>query len=351
MLAFLGVCLAMLVTPLIWRAVWMGWGPPDSAPPSYLPALELARERAPFRRDPIDELRWMNPDYVIIGDSMAGRIDAIRLTNLSSHPVAPILANATGSAYWYLVFKNYVVASGVRPKWVVVFFRDTNLTDPLFRLDGDERGKIDQVALAREDALNTVLAARSQGAWFRKHALMTDRWSRAHVLVDRIYAVERARIWVEPAITSWLARIAVGRQRRKAFLADVNTLFELDRLRPLAAADIEAPEERDIDFRANVDASTLPLFLQLAKENDLNLCFVRVLRRPHDGRPPDEPEGLRRYVRDLRGYIEAHGAVFLDDRDDPEMARIPYGDGDHIARGEGPHYTDLFFARLSRLSR
>jgi hypothetical protein len=345
------MCLAMLATPLIWRVAHAGWGSEGAAPPSYLPALELARERAPFRPDPIGDLRTMNPGYIIIGDSMAGRVDAARLTVLARQNVAPILQNATGSAYWYLVFKNYVVASGARPKWVIVFFRDTNLTDPTFRLNGEYRGTLDQVALDREDELDAVIAARAQGAWFRGHPLTAGRWSRVHSLIDRAYGIERTRVWVEPAMAAWLARVAVGRQRRRAFLADVNTVFELDRLRPLASADIAAPEDRDLDFRSNVDASTLPLFLRLAKEHDLNLCFVRVLRRPQNGQPPDESPALARYVSDLRTYIDAHGAVLLDDRDDPQMARITYADGDHIARAETGRYTDLFFARLPSFAR
>ncbi len=349
-LALLGACLAMLATPLVWRAAHVVWGPPGSPPPSYLPALELARERTPFRPEPIEDLRRLEPDYVIIGDSMAGRIDVARLTKLSGSTVAPLLLNATGSAYWYLVFKNYVVASGIRPKWVIVFFRDTNLTDPLFRLTGEYRGTLDPVALDREDELSAVIAARAESAWFRARGPIADRWSRVHTAIDRMYGVERARVWLEPAITSWLARLVVGRQRRKAFLADANTMFELDRLRPLATADIGAPDDRDTDFRSNVGASTLPLFLRLAQERGLRLCFVRVLRRPQNGRPPDESPELSRYVRDLRSYVEAHGGVLLDDRNDPEMARIPYADGDHIARGEPRHYTDLFFARLSKLS-
>jgi hypothetical protein len=349
--AFAGVCLAMLTAPLIWHVARVGWAAQESAPPSYLPALELARERAPFRREPIDDLRTMRPGYVIVGDSMAGRLDVARLTSLTRQNVAPILQNATGSAHWYLVLKNYVVASGIRPKWVLVFFRDTNLTDPLFRLGGEYRGVLDQVALDREDELNAVISARTQGGWFRAHTLTTDRWSRVHTLIDRMYGVERSRVWVEPAMTAWLARVAVGRQRRRAFLADVNTMFELDRLRPLASADIGAPEDRDLDFRSNVTSSTLPLFLQLAKQHGLNLCFVRVLRRPQNGRPPDEPAALTQYVRDLREYIEARDAVFMDDRDDPEMARIAYADGDHIARAETGHYTELFLARLARFAR
>ena len=40
-----------------------------------------------------------------------------------------LLQFASGPAYWYLAFKNYLVASGVRPRVTFFFFRDTNLTD------------------------------------------------------------------------------------------------------------------------------------------------------------------------------------------------------------------------------
>jgi hypothetical protein len=33
------------------------------------------------------------------------------------------------------------------------------------------------------------------------------------------------------------------------------------------------------------------------------------------------------------------------------MARIAYADGDHIARAETGHYTELFLARLARFAR
>jgi len=350
--ALAGMCVALLTMPLLWRAARLAWGPPaSSAPPSYLPALELARVRAPFDSGPIENLTSMDPGIVVIGDSMAGRIDPGLLTELSGTPVAPILQNATGSAYWYLVFKNYVVASGISPRVVLVFFRDTNLTDPMFRVAGEYRNRLDEVAHDREDELNAVVAARSGGAWFRSHVPADDRWARVHTLVDGAYGIERARIWLEPAMTGWVTRVVVGTQRRRAFQAEMNAMFELEHLRVMTAADMAATSERDTDFGANVDASTLPLFLDLAHRKHIRLCFVRVLRRPDNGRPPDDSPGLTRYVQDMRRYIEGHGATLIDDRDDPDMAKLAYADGDHIAREEKRHYTSLFYLKLSRVAR
>ena len=56
---------------------------------------------------------------------------------LGYRDVAPIYYAATGSAFWYLALKNWVVASQVRPKLVIFFFRDENLTDA--DVQGDRR--------------------------------------------------------------------------------------------------------------------------------------------------------------------------------------------------------------------
>ena len=43
---------------------------------------------------------------------------------------------------------------------VLIFFRDTNLTDVMFRLDDQFRWSLDLAALEREDELNAVVARR-----------------------------------------------------------------------------------------------------------------------------------------------------------------------------------------------
>lgn len=82
----------MLVVPLVIHVANARHGA-DAAAASYLPALEGPRARDPFNPQPIAE-----------------------------HAGA-------GSAWWYLVLKNWVIASGAHPRCVFVFFRDTNLTN------------------------------------------------------------------------------------------------------------------------------------------------------------------------------------------------------------------------------
>lgn len=330
-----GILAMILVVPLAWRVALAAWGPRAAdAVPSYLPILEAERPREPFVADPIDDLRSLDPGIVTIGDSMAGRIDPDLLTTLAEMPIGPILENATGSAYWYLVLKNYVVASGIRPRLVVIFFRDTNLTDVLFRLDGPYRPTLDHVARDREPELNAVVAARTRGPWRAVY-----QWTEA------IYGVSRARAWIEPRIARWPAAVVAG-NRADALLEHVNGAFTLDKLRTMAQADLAAVDTQEANFPAHVRASVLPLMIDLAKQHGLRLCFVRVLRRPVDGQPPEEGPELQQYVRDLRAYLADAGMIYLDDRDDPALAALPYADGDHVSRDARAPYTTRFWAKV-----
>ena len=338
-LRFLGTVIVVLAAPLAWWILVGAWGPtPGDQPPSYLPALEARRPRQPFDPTVIDDLRRLNPQYVVIGDSMARRISPGHLAKISGASVAPLYQNSTGPAFWYLTFKNHLVASGVRPAWVFIFFRDTFLTDTLFRLTGRYRAKVDTAATDAEPDLNRIVAARTG-----------DRWYAVHRAVDEVYAAERAREWLEPKLTAWPAALVTGRSGVELLLDEANEAFDLERLRNIAAADVAEASDAEADFERNVDSSVLPLILELAREHDLRVCFVRVVRRPENGRPPADSDALARYVRNLRAYVVARGAAFIDDREDPRLARLPYSDGDHITEAARPVYTDIFWPKVQDL--
>jgi hypothetical protein len=313
-----------------------------AAAPSYLSALEGPRARHPFDGSRIPELQRLNPGYVVIGDSMAGtRIDEGRLGELAGRPVAPLLQAGSGSAFWYLALKNWVIASGIRPRCVFIFFRDTNLTDVMFRLDEQFRWSVDMVAGEREDEVNAAIASRTEGPWYRLHSL-----------VDRLYEADRARRWLEPAVTSWPAEVLIrSKRRRTEFLKETNTRFGLEHLRPMEAADIQASADRDADFDRYVNRSVLPLMIRDAKRAGVPLCFVRVQRRPVGDRPPEQSPALRRYVAKLDAYIRANGEYFRDDTGDPALTLDMYEDGDHIAREARRRYTEIFFERLQPIFR
>src|SRR6185436_2279510 len=181
LLQLIAIVLLALVVPLSLRFVHGHSADATSRVP-YLPSFPGHRSR-PFQAERIPELRQMNPGAVVIGDSMAGtRIDERLLSQLSGVPVAPLLQAGSGPAFWYLALKNWVIASGIKPRVVFIFFRDTNLTDTMFRLDEQFRWSLDMVAGDREDELNGVVASALEGPFYA-----------VHDAAEAIYAGDRAR--------------------------------------------------------------------------------------------------------------------------------------------------------------
>jgi hypothetical protein len=304
----------------------------------YLPVFPGHRSQ-PFHAGRIPELQQMNPGAVVIGDSMAGtRIDERVLSKLSGVPVAPLLQAGSGPAFWYLALKNWVVASGIKPRVVFIFFRDTNLTDVMFRLDDQFRWSLDMVAGDTEEELNDVVHSALDGPFYAVHQGL-----------ERTYHVDAARRTIEPIVSRAPARWIAGSAGQPGLLEHANQRFGLHHLRVMEAADMAA--DAGTDFAASVKRSVLPLMLREAQRGGFKLCLVRVQRRPLNGQPPVQSPALKKYVHDLREYVQARGGILHDDTGDPAITLEMYEDGDHIARHASADYTRLFYERLRVLFR
>ena len=310
--------------------------------PGYLPSLEIRRPHEPFRAVAIDDLRLGNPRWVFIGDSMLGtRIDPRQLGRIATtgdENVAFLYHAATGPAWWYLAFKNQLLVSGVKPRMTFIFFRDTNLTDTMFRLEGQYGHGLDEVASPSEPELDALVAAHRKGAWHR-----------AHRVFDNAYEANLATSWMEPAIRRWWVRWGDPRPGAiESFEWNVDQIFSVDSLRYDVPADLAQSDVTDRpDFTRDLPTSVLPLIINLSRQHGIPVCFVRVQRRPVGNKPPEQSPALVRYVADLRAWLEANGAMFHDDTGDPELTLDLYEDGDHV--GDRHRYTEIFRKRLDPL--
>jgi hypothetical protein len=313
-------------------------------PLGYLPSLELRRSHKPFRDVAIEELRVGNPRWVFIGDSMLGtRIDPFYLGRISTRGdevVSFLYHAATGPAWWYLSFKNQLIASGVKPRMTFIFFRDTNLTDTMFRLEGHYGNALDEVATGSEPELDRLVAAHRKGRYYRVHRG-----------VDTVYQADVATSWMEPLLRRWWVRWQDPRPTAvEAFEWNLDQTFSVDTIRYDVGADLAQSDVTDApDFHRDLQGSVLPLIVNLSKQHGVPVCFVRVQRRPIDNRPPEQSPELQRYVADLKAWVEGNGACFHDDTGDPEMTLDLYEDGDHVA--DRRRYTDIFRKRLDQYFR
>jgi hypothetical protein len=337
--ALLAVVFGVLAVPLGLRAVNRAVRQPDAAP-SYIPSIESPRVRGPFDSEAVAALREAANDYILIGDSMAGtRIDPGHLSRLiGGHGAAALFHPGSGPAYWYLTFKNLVVNAGLKPRAVVFFFRDENLTDTLFRV---YPSALDRVARNQEPVLDEILAARARGTFYRLHGA-----------IRRVYQYDQTRAWLEPLILNAPVAWSAGRRARKKLLDTINNeVFTLEALRPSAAADMAAASGEALDFDRNLETSVLPEIVRLSKVSGIRVAFVRVQRRPSAGGPPLQSPALQDYVRKLRGYLEANGAVFHDDWGDQDQPLSVYEDGDHVKKAFRRVYTEIFFRKNPEIFR
>jgi hypothetical protein len=311
------------------------------APPSYIPSLEAARPRFPFNPGPREELRRFAPQYVFIGDSTLGsRIDPKYMTRNLRLPAWWVMQPGTGSAYWYLALKNAVLDSGVKPKVVFIFFRDFLLTDVLFRVDDQFRWTVDTLAGPVEPELDRAIARRLDGSW---HAVPR--------LLDAAYAFRPVRAAADTLARQLPVQAVAGPARAGELQQHLNASFGLEKLRPMIAADIASGEDELGDFARMLPRSVLPDMIALGRAHGVRLCFVRVQRRPRPDGPPAQSPLLRRYISDLRRYVESNGAVFRDDTGDPDYPLAWYTDGDHTAFRYRQRYTELFSQKLAFLFR
>jgi hypothetical protein len=74
-----------------------------------------------------------------------------------------------------------------------------------------------------------------------------------------------------------------------------------------------------------------------------------VKRRPGpDGVTPETP-ALRRYVGDLRAWLESEGAALVDDTGDAVQTSDWFKDGDHMLGSKRREYTEHFARRAATL--
>jgi hypothetical protein len=310
---------------------------------------------APFDSRHRARLVSTRPHVVLIGNSMVyTRFDSRILNELVSPTRVDVLAiGGSRSVVWYALLKHTVVASGVRPRRVVVFFRGKEIVE-LERRGGELAlaHSIDGHDAIIEEKYGTRAGGRDDGPlaelvpWER---LRAASWNRIDALALRF--------------STALADGPVGERRKKR----INRLFGVEALRPEPEeADERADALEDVDERADgsgksagdkrkrghysIEGSFLPEMFELAKKNDIALTFAHVRMRRHAAGEGDTP-GQAKFVRALRAYVEKHGATYLDLTQDEWETLDFYGRGDHTAPHHKRAYTRRFASAHPELFR
>lgn len=310
--------------------------------------LVLASRSAPapprraFDQRTVRRLQRMKPDWVLLGNSLVNTRFHERTLNRLLAPQRASMLGVSGSksAVWYLTLKNQVFPV-THPRRVLIFFYAYELTSPRQRALGSEHARLEPVMLDDEPVVERKLAPHEEGwiavlGWKLGHFAPFDR---LHRMVDDPIDDAATRV------AELLAPEPDREQRKK----ELNEVFALGNLRSVpAAAQQEQQPEGTRSFAKDVDGSFLPDIIELAKEANVPLTFIRIRTRElAEGGTLSAEE--QTYLKDLQAYLRDNGAKYVDMAGESWETIELYGEGSHISRRHTARYTGLFVEHMSRV--
>lgn len=293
-----------------------------------------------FNAQHLKKMRRVKPHYVVVGNSMVGsRLHPPTLSKLLA-PTRVVVITEPGSmsSRWYLFLKYSIVPSRHRPRRVIFFFRDRELTSPRLRIEGKHARRLARAAPVEDPVLTAKLAPSL------KEPINHLRWR-----LGRLIPIERFHDVAQERVADWSTRLSSAfasehdpDAREKA----INSVFALSSFRNVPN---EGAEDVDPDWDfSGVDSSFLPDILEVAKSHGLPLSFVRVRGRSIAEGSPD-PAVVTAYLAKLRSYLEGHGALYFDMKSADWETADMYGSTDHIKGGLTRRYTQLFAEHMAHL--
>lgn len=268
-------------------------------------------------------LAQARPDVFFLGNSMMGRgIDLKQMEDLLQQEVDGHQGPGSGSAYWYVYFKNVILATKPPPQVVVLFFRNRELTDTRYRTDPPYRLQIENFSLQDEPELMERAFHRFQSPLDRR---MKEQWK----LNDMR---EMAKSTAENTIRDVIAPMLRGYKaytRQVAFYQVFHHRLSI----PSLLTQIQLSQETDyptetINFEESNPQSFLPLIVEMAKQHDVQLILVRVRKRSALTKP--QPPELLDYIASLNAYAAENSVPILDFMEDERIQLKHFVDGDHM---------------------
>lgn len=267
------------------------------------------------------------PKIVLLGDStLDDGVDPELLAQQAGVQIYSIPVHGSASAMWYLLLKNNIVAAEHKPDYVLVVFRTSVLTAPAYRVQGkyfealDEFAGVDEPIFLEKSFINfmnplEVLAGRYLPLYVLRLQVRREIESGVLYAVPSTFSCDRV------CVDTSLNTIFYGKNLEPGVLADAVNIAE---------SYLYTPEQ--LNFESQLEGSYLPDMIQIARDNGINLVFVRIKIAAVDENSSPE---LVRYLASLKTYFEKQNVDYLDYGNDPRLPPDLYSDTVHLgARGE-----------------
>jgi hypothetical protein len=282
-----------------------------------------------------------HPQIVLMGDStLFFGVDSEALTEQTGKSVYTINYGGMSSAMWYLIMKNNIVDSSYKPEHLVIVFRSTILTAPGFRVLGYNLKRLDEYARPKD----YVFIQNSYVNLMNPAQFMSEKYFPLYVfrgkLRDNFDAYLR---YTAPALAGCDKGCTDGILYEMQEHRFVNLSF--------IEGDANASESylytnRQLDFDASLKNSYLPELIEMAKENGIDLVFVRIKVMA------DVPQSkLDAYNNALSSYLAENNVSYIDFGADSRFTKDHFQDFLHLNEQGKALFTELLASELYKQSQ
>lgn len=277
------------------------------------------------------------PQIVLLGDStLVLGVDPQALAEQTGKSVYSIGIPGSASALWYLLVKNTIAEAQHKPEYVLIVFRDTILTAPGYRVQGSYFELLDEYAQRSEP----VLVEKS----------FVNRMNPLEIAAEKYFPLYVFRTDIRRRIDAFIRYPVPSLFGCDGSCTDValGELFEGADMEPGALVEAVGAAEsllytpEQLDFESQVDRSLLPDMIEIANANGFRLVFVRIKVESGIGNDPK----LKKYIEDLRKYLDEQGAPLLDFGDDPRLTSDLFRDPIHLNEEGRQLFTRLLAAGM-----
>ena len=288
-----------------------------------------------IRTDYRDEISKEKPAIVAIGDSAIRELDEDAFSRVLGEKTKIFSAPGTGSAYWYLFFRNEVLTAKQEPDLMFFFFRSVTLTTPSYLVSGSYYTRLEEVAVPSD---SDVYAIAIESAKNPLHEI-PEKYIPLFAFRSEIYQnlVTQTRNYL-PAMLLNCDSDCVDNAFDQVFDEyQINALLWEELVLNLDSA---LNNELNYDFGANVDSSLLPMILKESRNAGIIPVFIRTKYRSQALGDSDSPE-LDEYMQDLKDCIQRNGGLFIDLADADELTADMYRDEMHLNLDDASRASEI----------
>lgn len=298
------------------------------------------------QRGDINAISKNQPELILLGDSILYLgVDESAVAKKLDMKTYSIAVPGSGSAIWYLIFKNVILEATSHPKYVMILFRDTTLTLPSFRTTGYYFDVLDEFARYQEPLLMDLafINAMSPAEKYTEQylPLYSARWELRNGL-DHL---------LRYGLSS-----AVSRCSENCVDQSMDTVFGEENI---DAAAINQPvsdaavlyTRAALDFKSQVGKSFLPAMIEMAQKNDITLIFVRTKNMTYPEYASEIP-ALSTYINSLKDYFSTQENVrFIDLAHDERIKAEYFTDSVHFNEEGKNIFTKILADQLMPLMK